>query len=109
MSGPTDKEARLVVFDLTSTASTATGAGAGCPTGQTRATALIGAADGSNGATVYFGTDGSATFPYLPNQGFAVDLPPGYFIDLQNLTISGGGTSGLVMHMTAVVVGGNTE
>jgi hypothetical protein len=77
------------------------GKNAGAPQTFTPAVAVVVRADDNNVATINWGM-GNAGDPLAAGETVAVDLPPGYFLDLSQLVISG--TAGDQIHVTAAVI-----
>jgi hypothetical protein len=77
------------------------GRNVGAPQSLTPAVALVVRADDNNQATINWGM-GNAGDPLAKGETVAVDLPPGYFLDLSQLVISG--TAGDQIHITAAII-----
>jgi hypothetical protein len=93
----------LATFDVTAqTTGQPGGKNTGVPQTLTPCVAFIFRADDGNAATIKYGMGGSATAPLAKGETDAMDLPPGYFFDLSQLTING--TSGDVLHVTAAII-----
>jgi hypothetical protein len=96
-------EARVLTFDLTSNTGVGRGPAIGAPPAPARGVVVGFHADDDNSASVYWGMD-SANYILDPNDAGALDIPPGFWVDLSTLAIDGKGTAGLVIHMVCVVV-----
>ena len=63
---------------------------------------FVAKADDANGAKLYVGGSGAATFPLAvvggTGQSVAFSLPQGNVMDFSKVTVDGRGTSGLVVH-----------
>lgn len=109
------KQVQIQTFLMTTTAGVARSVAAGGPggTGPVPAVGFMLQADSSNGSSVYWGWSGTVEFPLVtPNggqgaQAVTIDLPAGYFVDMNDLTIAGGsisgGTAGLKVHCVVFV------
>ena len=104
MAVDTSTEVKLLTFDLTSTTSVASGPAAGGPAVPMKAVALTFLADSANAAKVYFGGSGTPTFGLAAGASESLDCPPGCYLNVSELSVSGGGTSGLIIHVAAFVV-----
>jgi|GEM_PF-6292471 hypothetical protein len=80
----------------------ASGKDAGAPVEFTPAVALVIRADDANAATILWGMGQSANDPLAKGETVAVDLPPGYYMDLSQLAVNG--TAGDQIHVVAAII-----
>jgi hypothetical protein len=74
----------------------------GAPQTLTPCVAMVLRADDGNAATIYWGMGGSPNDPLAKGETVAVDLPPGYFLDLSQLCIQG--TKADLIHVVACII-----
>jgi hypothetical protein len=93
----------LVPFDMTcQTTGQQGGVNLGAPQALTPAVSLIIRADDNNAATIKWGMGGVASDPLAKGETVAIDLPPGYFMDLSELCIQG--TAADKIHIVAAII-----
>lgn len=103
MAGQIPNLARLWSFDVTTPAQSIQFGTAEPGTKGVRAVVVIFKADKANGASVLVGGSGP-TFPLAAGETHALDIPPGFFIELSECAASGNATSGLIVHVDAVII-----
>jgi len=99
-------EAKLLTWDLTTNSAVAQGFAAGAPAQFVQIVAFTAVADPGNSAKILFGGAGTPTIPLQPGISCGFGLPPGYFINSSEMSVSGAGTSGLILHIAAFIVPG---
>jgi hypothetical protein len=78
------------------------GKNVGAPDSFTPCIALVIRADDNNSASISWGMGNIAGDPLAKGETIAIDLPPGYCLDLSQLCISG--TSNDQIHVTGVIL-----
>jgi hypothetical protein len=78
------------------------GKNVGAPQSFTPAVALVIRADDNNVASISWGMGNNAADPLAAGETVAIDLPPGYFMDLSQLCILG--TAGDQIHVVGCII-----
>ena len=99
MTGELPAHGATYTLALTSSEGTFSILGGG--TGARKAVVLFVKADPGNTATILWGIN-SATYPLIPGEPVAIDIPPGYWIDVQGLRFSGNGNTGQLVQVVGV-------
>lgn len=102
-AAPKWKAARLVSYNLNPGSSIGASTVIGGPPIGTPACAIVFKADKNNSVDVLIG-GGLPTFPLAPSETQVLDIPRGWVMDLGEISASGNGSTGQIVHIHAVVL-----